>query len=210
MLHTLHHWNSDDGLCFYAQCWQPDTRPKAVVCLVHGLGEHSGRYAQLGAFLSHHGYALFAFDLRGHGQTEGQRGHTPEHDALLADVTSALAEASRSFPACPTFLYGHSLGGVIVLNYALRQRPALAGVVATSPALRLAAKPSPAKMAAAKVMDRLLPTVSMSNGLDRNGLSQDQAVVQAYATDPLVHDRISSAPGHVPARRRRLGARACR
>ena len=195
MPHTLHNWNSDDGLCFHAQCWQPDARPKAVVCLAHGLGEHSGRYAHLGAFLGHHGYALFAFDLRGHGQTDGQRGHTPDPNALMDDVSYALAEAASAFPSCPVFLYGHSLGGVLVLDYVLRRRPTLAGVIASSPALQLATKPSPAKLAAARVMDRLLPTFSLSNGLDRSGLSRDPAVVHAYNTDPLVHDRISARLG---------------
>jgi alpha-beta hydrolase superfamily lysophospholipase len=191
MQHVEFAWQTEDGLRLYAQGWQPETEPKGVVCLVHGLGEHSGRYAHLAAFLNQAGYALLTFDLRGHGQSEGQRGHTPSYEALLDDIAHLLDEAAKRYPNCPRFLYGHSLGGNLVINYALRRRPKLAGVIATGPLFRPAFEPPAWKLTLARIMYNLWPTLAMSNELDRQVLSRDPAVVRAYNEDPLVHDRLT-------------------
>jgi alpha-beta hydrolase superfamily lysophospholipase len=191
MQHFEFAWQTEDGLRLYAQGWQPETEPKGVVCLVHGLGEHSGRYAHLAAFLNQAGYALLAFDLRGHGQSEGQHGHTPSYDALLDDIAHLLDEAAGRYPDHSRFLYGHSLGGNLVINYALRRRPKLAGVIATGPLFRPAFEPPAWKLTLARIMYNLWPTLAMSNELDRQVLSRDPAVVRAYNEDPLVHDRLT-------------------
>jgi alpha-beta hydrolase superfamily lysophospholipase len=162
-----------------------------VVCLVHGLGEHSGRYGHVAARLVEAGYAVLAVDLRGHGQSPGQRGDAPSYDSLLDDVDSLLAEAMRRHPGTSQFLYGHSLGGALVLNYCLRRRPALAGAIATASLLRLAFAPSAGKRFTARLLNRVWPTLSLSNELDPNDLSRDPVVVRAYRADPLVHDRLS-------------------
>ncbi len=191
---------SPDNLAFYFQGWQPDAAPRAVVCLVHGLGEHSGRYAHVAAPLNAAGYALLGFDLRGHGKSGGPRGHTPTYDALMDDIGRLLDETAARYPGRPQFLYGHSLGGNLVLNYALRRKSTLsgeersrrvAGVVATSPAIRVA-NPLPAvQVALAKVMNRLQPGMQMANGLALDGLARDPEVIRAYTGDPLVHNKIS-------------------
>jgi alpha-beta hydrolase superfamily lysophospholipase len=186
---------ASDGIQFYFQSWQPETPLKAVVCMVHGLGEHSGRYAHVAAALNAAGYALFGFDLRGHGKSDGPRGHTPSYDTLLDDIGRLLDEAAARYPGLPRFLYGQSLGGNLVLNYALRRKPAIAGVVATSPWLRLSSAPPAARMTLGRVMNRLLPAFVQSSGLDPTGLSRDPEVVRAYKVDPLVHDRLSARLG---------------
>ena len=122
MQHIEFTQQTPDGVQFYFQGWQPETPPKAVVCLVHGLGEHSGRYAHVAAALNDAGYALLGFDLRGHGKSGGPRGHTPSYDTLMDDIGRLLAEAAQRYPGQPQFLYGHSLGGNLVLNYALRRK----------------------------------------------------------------------------------------
>ncbi|MBN1890205.1 MAG: lysophospholipase [Thermoflexales bacterium] len=192
----MHHlefvWKTEGHGRFYAQVWQPEAEPKAVVCLVHGLGEHSGRYAHLGTFLAQAGYALLAFDLRGHGKSDGQRGHAPSYECLLDDIAHFLSLATERHPDCPRFLYGHSLGGTLVLSYALQRRPQLSGVIATGPLLRVASEPPAWKLALGKAMYALRPTFSMSNDLDALGLSHDPVVVRAYQDDPLVHDRITA------------------
>jgi acylglycerol lipase len=185
-------WQTEDGLRLYAQGWQPETEPRGVVCLVHGLGEHSGRYAHLAAFLNQAGYVLLAFDLRGHGKSEGQRGHAPSCGALLDDLSQLLEEAAARYPDRPRFLYGHSLGGNLVIEYALRRCPQLAGVIATGPSFRLAFEPPAWKLTLGKIMYNLWPTLAMSNELDRQALSRDPEVVRAYSEDPLVHDRVSA------------------
>ncbi len=165
------------------------------MCLVHGLGEHCGRYKHVGASLTDVGLAVLAFDQRGHGRSEGKRGFIPSYDALMNDIGVLLEQAGKRYPGKPQILYGHSLGGNEVLNYALRRKPALAGVVATSPGLRTAFKPPTAQLAAGKVMNRLYPAFTLANGLDVTAISRDPAVVQAYQTDPLVHDRLSARLG---------------
>jgi len=195
MKHVEFGWKTGDGLQLYAQGWQPETEIKAAVCLVHGLGEHSGRYAHLAAFLSQAGYALLVFDLRGHGKSQGQRGYASSFGVLLDDISHLLEEAAKRHPGRPRFLYGHSLGGSLVLDYALRRRPQLAGVIATGPGLRTAFEPLAWKVTLGKIMYRLWPALSMSNELDRQGLSRDPKVVRAYNSDPLVHDRVTARLG---------------
>ena len=192
MQHVEFAQQAPGGVRFYYQSWQPDSPPTAAICLVHGLGEHSGRYAHVADALTQAGYALLAFDLRGHGLSGGGRGDAPSYEVLLDDIARCLDEAAARFPGKPRFLYGHSLGGGLVLNYALRRRPSLAGVVASSPWLRLAFAPPTAKLALARAMGRVLPAFAQSNGLDPADLSHDPDVVRSYEIDPLVHDRITA------------------
>jgi alpha-beta hydrolase superfamily lysophospholipase len=138
------------------------------------------------------GYALLTFDHRGHGRSQGPRGHVPDYEAFMEDVAQLLAEVERRWPDCPRFLYGHSMGGNLVLNYALRRRPRLAGVVVTAPWLRLVTPPPRLQVKLMQVIDRYYPILSFSNRLDPLVLSRDPAVAQAYKSDPLVHDRIST------------------
>jgi len=193
--HIESEWRTADGLKLFAQAWQPDGECRAVVCLVHGLGEHTGRYGHVAAALARAGYALLGSDLRGHGHSEGQRGHSPTFDLLLDDVDHLLEEASHRFPDVPRFLYGHSLGGTLVLNQALRRRLQVAGVIATGPLLRAAFTPPAWKTTLGRLLYGVWPGLPLSNGLDIQRLSRDASVVRAYADDPLVHDRVSARLG---------------
>jgi alpha-beta hydrolase superfamily lysophospholipase len=194
---------ASDGLSLYYRGWEPESSPAAVVCLVHGLGEHSGRYAHVASALNQAGYALLGCDLRGHGRSDGPRGHSPTYDAMLDDIDRLLDEAADRYPGRPRFLYGHSLGGGLVLCHALqccsptdgRTPRDVAGVIATGPMLRTATPPPGWKLVVGKITDNLLPGMSMSNGLDRSALSRDPQVVEKYNTDPLVHDRVSARLG---------------
>jgi alpha-beta hydrolase superfamily lysophospholipase len=176
----------------FARAWVPETPVQGVVCLVHGLGKHSGRYAPLAARLNAGGFAVLAFDLRGHGRSGGKRGHFVYADAL-DDVARLVGEAQRRFGDAPRFLYGHSLGGNLVLNYVLR-RPSenLRGAIASGPWLRLAFEPPAYKVFLARSVGKLWPTLLQPSGLQPKDLSHDPAVVKAYVEDPLVHDRISA------------------
>jgi len=181
-----------DRLKLHGQGWEPGTGTKAVVCLVHGLGEHSGRYGHVGKAFNRAGYALIAYDLRGHGRSGGPRGHAPSYASLMADISALLSEATSRYPNLPCFLYGHSLGGNLVLHYTLLERPDLAGIIATSPLFRPAVKPPAWKMAILRAMYRLRPSLSLSSGLEDMALSRDINVVRTYRNDPLTHDRVSA------------------
>lgn len=189
MKHFEFNWTTKDDLTLFAQGWDPDIDPLGVVCLVHGLGEHSGRYAHLGEVLTTSGYALMAFDLRGHGKSQGKRGHSPSNEAYMDDITHLLAEAAQRYSNLPSFLYGHSLGGILVLYYALHRRPNLTGVIASAPGLRTVLETQKLKIFFARVMGTFLPGLSMPSGLDPATISSDPSVVQDYINDPLVHDR---------------------
>ena len=185
-------WKSADGLEMFAQSWEPDETPRAVVCLVHGLGEHSGRYAHVGKAFVEAGFVLTGFDVRGHGKSGGPRGHTPSYDALMDDIDLFIHLVAGRYPGLPRFLYGHSLGGNFVINFALRCRPELVGVIATGPWLKLAFQPASSKVMLGKIMNNILPSFSQASGLDTRALSHDPEVVNAYENDPLVHDKISA------------------
>ena len=184
-------WTDAKGLKFHARGWEPDTKPKAAAAFVHGLGEHMGRFAHVGDAFSKQGYALMGADLRGHGRSGGPRGHTPSLEAFLQDIDLLLEHVHARYPGTPMFLYGHSLGAILVLNYGLRRKPDLKGVIATSPALHSEIESQRAKVMLSKVLGGLVPTVAVPSGLRTNMLSHDPQVEQDYIHDPLVHDKVS-------------------
>jgi alpha-beta hydrolase superfamily lysophospholipase len=184
-------WQNSEGIRFFVRGWEPDKRLKAVVVLVHGLGEHTGRYAHVGRAFAAAGYALTGFDLRGHGRSGGPRGHTPSYEKLLDDLQDFLTQMKVRYPKKPMFLYGHSMGGNLALNFVLRRKPKLQGVIVTSPWLETTVPQPAARIAVARAMSRILPGFTQAAGLDATALSHDARVVDAYVHDPLVHDRIS-------------------
>ncbi len=191
MKHIEFKLQTADSLQLFAREWLPESEALAVVCLIHGKGEHSGRYLHTASTLTMAGYIVLTYDLRGHGKSQGKRGHSPSYKALMDDISLILNEAGNRFPNLPHFLYGHSLGGNLVLNYVLRRRHRLNGVIATSPWLSLASEPPRWKLVISSLLYNLLPSFSMTGDMDNQSLSRDSEVVNAYENDPLVHDRIS-------------------
>lgn len=183
---------ADDALKLYGQGWEPDGGTQAVVCLLHGLGEHCGRYDPMAEAFNRNQYAMLSFDLRGHGKSEGKRGHAPSYAALMSDIDKLLNEATVRYPNLPCFLYGHSLGGNLAIYYVLRKRPNLTGVIASGPLLRLAYRPSQWKNGILRGMQAIRLNLSMRSGLDDTALSRDLEVVRNYRNDPLTHDLISA------------------
>jgi len=174
--------------------WKPDGNLSAVVSLTHGLGEHKGRYQHVGEYLSQQGIGLYAYDLRGHGNADGKRGHTPSYGHLLDDLANHLEVIKINHPDTPLFLYGHSLGGNIVANYLVqRNNSPLSGGILSAPWLTLAKKPPALQVAVARIVNAIAPAMTQSNQLNPNHLSTDPAVAKSYADDPLVHDRLSVA-----------------
>lgn len=181
-------WNwTQEGTKLYAQGWNPDN-PKAVVCIVHGFAEHSGRFAHVAERLGREGYAVLALDQFGHGKTEGPRGYSPSLDASLDSIKILLDEADKRFPGLPKFLYGHSMGGNMVINYLLRRKPNIKGAIATAPWLRLGFDPPAFKLMLAKVMKNIYPKWPEKADLDTSFLSRDKDEVRKYEQDPLVHN----------------------
>ncbi|MHC1740894.1 MAG: lysophospholipase [Anaerolineaceae bacterium] len=184
-------WKTKDGLNLYAKEWKPEGKVKAVVALVHGLGEHIGRYDHVAEAFGKAGYAMVGFDQRGHGKSDGVRGHEKSYEAIMDDITQNIENAKARYPGLPVFLYGHSLGGNLVLYYCLTRKPELKGVIATSPGLATAEPLPPALLAMSKILYHLGPSMQIKNGLDLSGLSRDPQVAEKYTADPLVHPFIS-------------------
>ncbi|MEQ9376649.1 MAG: alpha/beta hydrolase [Imperialibacter sp.] len=184
---------SRDGLNLKGRSWLPDMEPSALICLVHGHGEHIGRYQHVAEFFTQQGMAVFGMDLRGHGYSEGKKGHTTSYDLLLEDVEDLMKSARVEFIETPMFLYGHSMGGNMVVNFLTSKKTLeLQGAILSSPFLRLAMAPPPLLMKLAKIMRNIWPSFSASSGLDPNGISSIAAEVEKYKSDPLIHSRITS------------------
>jgi alpha-beta hydrolase superfamily lysophospholipase len=172
---------------------------KGVLALVHGLGEHSGRYCAVVEALTDAGYAVYAYDNQGHGKSEGQRGHI-NHWQDYRDNTQAFLQLVRqNEPAAPLFLMGHSLGGLIVLDYVLRsdltagfQALNIQGIVVSAPPIQpMSGTASTLRILLARLLSGLFPRLSLSMGLDKSGLSRDQDVAEQAAGDPLTHSSVT-------------------
>lgn len=166
---------------------------KARMVISHGVGEHSGRYANVWEHLLPEGISLWILDHRGHGKSEGIRGHVASFDNYINDVHSLVQIARKDLPEnMKFFLLGHSMGGLIALTYALHYPAMLDGVIASSPGLGMIVKVPAIKGMLGKLMSTLWPSLTLSNELDLSKISHDEQVVEAYKNDPLVHDRVSA------------------
>ena len=159
------------------------------VVLVHGLGEHSGRYTRLINELNDAGFAVYAFDWPGHGKSPGKRGHTSVEEAMeiIDDIINEIGEKP--------FIFGHSLGGLTVIRYAETRPDRIRGVVASSPALAKSPETPGFMVAIAKFLGKIAPGVVLSNGIKPELLSRNPETVKRYIEDPLVHDKISAKLG---------------
>lgn len=186
MRHSEGTFRGSGNLNLFYQCWQPTGQTRAALAIVHGFGEHSGRYPNVVNHFVPRGYAIYALDHRGHGRSPGQRGHINAWREYRDDVRAFVQLVAARESSRPIFLWGHSLGGLIVLEYALHYPDNVRGVIASAPLLGQAGI-SPILIALARLLSRIAPTFSLSTGLDATTLSRDPAVVQAYTSDPLVH-----------------------
>jgi alpha-beta hydrolase superfamily lysophospholipase len=189
--------------------------PHAAVLLIHGLAEHSGRYEGAARAFAARAISSFAFDLRGHGLSDGRRGHANRFDSFLQDLDRFRREVQGVLDAgTPLFLLGHSMGGLIALRYLEEYDAELAGAIVISPWLATALPVPRWKVTMGNALGRLLPALPFRAHIDAAALSRDPAIVRGYRDDPLVHDRItprlfvevSKAMGLVTLRSDRLRA----
>ncbi len=191
-------WESSDGIAIHARGWEPEgVTPEAVVCLVHGIGEHGARYGKVAEAFCKANMAFWAPDMRGHGLSGGKRGHLPSAESILSDISQYLDQAGQRYPGIPLILYGHSLGGILALYYGLKKGTGLKGVISASPGLRNSLENQPLKVAAAKILGFIFPSLAISSGLDGNAISRDRQEVSNYEADPLVHDKMTLGFGKV-------------
>lgn len=178
------------GLKLYTEFWIPQ-KPKALIVVVHGLSEHTGRYGPLIKHFYNLGYAVAVYDQRGHGQSEGERGHIASFQDLLSDLAAFLEHVRKRFPDLPLFLLGHSLGGQIALNFVVKYRMGLRGVLVSSPNLQLKMKIPAWKRWFVEKGHQALPKLKMGSEIKPEELSHDMFVVEGYKADPRVIRRYS-------------------
>lgn len=185
-----------DGIKLYLQAWMPE-QPKAGLLLVHGLGEHSGRYSKLVQTLTEIGVAVFTFDGRGHGKSTAEhKGPTAFVDSVedyLKDIHALFGKVEKYLPGLQIFIFGHSMGGALVAGYVLQYQPKVAGVILSSPAIREAEGTSKVLIAVSGLINRLFPKLKVLQ-LDISGISRIPEEVEKYRADPLVYQK------NIPAR----------
>ena len=186
MSHQTYQLTATDGLKLFAQAWLTEMRPKALVLLLHGIGEHSSRYAHVGKAFSQAGLNLFTFDRRGHGRSGGRRGYTTSDRQLMEDITLCLEHACRiAGNDMPAFIYGHSLGGVEALYYGLTCEPSVSGFIVSSPALDLSSV-SKKQLILVNLLSPIVPKLQITTGLKGQPIfTRDPAVSAAGTADPL-------------------------
>ena len=176
--------------------WEAE-EPVAIVVIVHGLGDHSGRYELVAQSLAARGFTVLGFDQRGHGRSQGIRGHARSFHQLLEDLGYAIQQAKSLGTGLPAFLWGHSMGGLLVIRYLQGEVVGVQGAVITSPWLATAATVPEWKLRLARILDRVAPWLALSTGMAPETLMRDPHRLKAYREDRLVHDRISPRLYHV-------------
>jgi acylglycerol lipase len=182
---------SADGTKLAYRAW-PDDKADITFAVVHGLGDYSGRYERFAQGMSKYGMATYALDLRGHGHSEGQRGHVDSWANWVDDASEFVRHVQKSV-STEVVPVGHSFGGVVMLSTVRAKK--LTNVkrfIVSSPALKLKAKVPAWKINAASLMSRIAPKLAMDNEVDASTISRIPEVVYAYRKDPLVHHKISS------------------
>lgn len=185
-----------DGINIFHQRWTVEA-PQGALVIAHGLGEHSGRYANIVNALAGKNISCYAMDHRGHGRSGGKRGHVNRFMDYVDDLGQYLDTvvrpdlAATGNPRPPLFLLGHSMGGVISTLYVLTFPDELNGLILSSPGLILHKGPTVAETLAIRALSKFTPGLTLGNRLNSKNLSHDPETIQAYLDDPLVHDRIS-------------------
>ncbi len=163
---------------------------RACIIMVHGLGEHTGRYSGMAEYFNKHNYSFIGLDLPGHGNSDGKRGHIDDFGIYNEVISAMKTYVQEQAGNIPLIIYGHSLGGAIALNYLKDDRDCRCAII-TSPWLKLSFEPSGFKMRLASFMKRIYPSLLQPSGLDPDDISSDPEVVRNYISDGLVHSKIS-------------------
>jgi alpha-beta hydrolase superfamily lysophospholipase len=186
MQHNEEAFQGVGGLSLLSQSWQPLGNKKAVVVILHGVAEHSRRYRNLVTGLVSTGYTICTYDQRGHGHSQGQRGFIRSWDEYRGDLSAYLNVVRKYEPHLPIFIFGHSMGALIGLDYVIHKVDDIEGLILSATPIDSSKAASPALIAIARIMSRIWPTCTLKTPLNFSHLSRDSQVVQAYIDDPTV------------------------
>lgn len=184
--HVEGYFESTQGTRLYGHAWRPASPPRSVVGIIHGLSEHGGRFTNIADALVSRGHAVHAFDLRGFGRSSGQTGHLMSWAEYRDDMRAFLRRIASLEPGRPVFLYGHSMGGLVLGEFALRHPEGLSGIILSAPSFESMGVAKPWLVHSARLFSRLLPRMPLKVPLEAEALSRDPAWVKRYQEDPLV------------------------
>jgi len=189
------YFNGYNNLKLYYQSWLPSDKPRVVLLIVHGLAEHSGRYSSLASHFTDRGFAVHSFDQRGHGKSEGLPGYVNRFSEYLADLEIFSNLITNKYKDSNTFLFGHSVGGLIAAAYAYDHQDSFSGLIFSGATIKPGSSLSSVKILMARILSLILPRIGVDT-IDATSVSRDQNVVNAYINDPLVyHGKISARLG---------------
>jgi alpha-beta hydrolase superfamily lysophospholipase len=187
------HFKTSDNLSLEVQKYIQNDSPEKIILIVHGHGEHAGRFQKVAEYFSDKGISVFALTLRGHGNSEGKKGHAPGMEQLLTDIEYFIRFVRVDYLNADLYLYGHSMGGNIVLNYLAKdQSKEIKGGIVTSPWLKLAFEPPKCKVNLGNFVADIKPDLIQSTGLKAEDISSLEDEVAAYKNDALIHSKISA------------------
>ena len=187
---NLYTISASDGINLFVRDHSVRNSTK-VILLVHGLGEHSGRYINLMQDFNDKNISVFTIDIRGHGKSGGKRGHSPFYKQLMSDIQYFIKHVTNKTSNQKYFLYGHSFGGNLVINYSFQKNKKINGIIATSPCIKPAIRLSRIKLFMGKLFQKLIPSLRLSSGIKINGISKNLQVIKDYINDPLNHNKVS-------------------
>ncbi|MCD6280542.1 MAG: lysophospholipase [Deltaproteobacteria bacterium] len=183
---------SGDGFNLFWKAWIPDAKPKAVIHIIHGYAEHVDRYKNVVDELVPDSYLVIAKDHRGHGRSDGKRGHVKSFEQYIEDERTFYKEIiERDYNGIPYFVLGHSMGSIIALNYAERYQDDINGMILSGTGSKPGKAIAKAKVLLSKIGSKLFPGVHVKSGLPPEFISRDPDVVKAYVDDPLTYDVIT-------------------
>jgi len=186
MKHQEGFFNDDQNQFIYYQYWLPENTPRAVLLIIHGVNEHCGRYQDLASYFTEKGYAVYGLDLIGHGKSAGTRSYAADLSAFINPILTYLDMIKGWQPDLPIYLVGHSMGGLIGANFLIDHQDKVQGAVLSATLTLVPDYVSDFTIKIGKLFSSILPKMRLI-GVDFDGLSRDQAVVQAYKDDPLVY-----------------------
>ena len=188
---------AQDGTSIYWKGWVPDNFPKAMVHVIHGYAEHIDRYGNVVNELLPAGYAVFGTDHRGHGKSQGKRGHVKSFQEFIDDEKQFRRDVIRArFPGIPYFVLGHSMGSLIAMNYVEQNAEDVKGLVLSGTGSQPGTDIPKILLTLTKILSKVLPAVHVKSPLPPEFISRDMAVVKAYIDDPLVYNVITPRLAH--------------
>jgi alpha-beta hydrolase superfamily lysophospholipase len=188
MLHAEGTFTAKDDASLYYQSWHPMEPPKAVFGILHGLGGHSNLYSNIVEAIVPQGYAIYGMDLRGHGRSSGQRGYINQWTEFREDFDCFRQLIATQHPLLPCYAMGHSLGSIVVLDYALHYPDGLSGIILMAPPLKPVGV-SPLRLAIGQMVSQIYPRFTLNTGISYRAISRDPEIVAAYMNDPLRHTK---------------------